>query len=687
MKSALQKATSQSNLNNQLPLISELADRLLERQASPGKALVVPFIGAGASAGANVPLSGELQRRIYEGIVEQEGTSGLLAKALDDEALCLFDSKAKYGISRLSLFEFAAVISRFAYARERKSQIISSVTTQASHRPLVYELLAHLAKHRFVDHFVSLNFDELLDEALKDELPERLRLITNPDEVPGPRFIRNPKSSSCYVLKPFGSLSNDNYKLTPDEIARYGAQSVWHFMRNNIFRPSAGDTLPEIILILVGYAAAEPAFAQLIDELLYDPQRKVTIFLVDIRKTLPDGIKKIKGPSNLKIIHIRTTADLAFDILVRILEHKYGSPKSNKVWIPVARHRIIASLPYRDIKADRRFKMELILQAIKSRGFFTIEAVAEIDRITKYSNGACKVIQQICEEGILIHQDSIRNITSSGTNYLRHDYSIKSYEDDTRVLHRITTKLLETSGIKPDDKINELDITHKDDKYTVESRPIKYKDFFVKRFKEIESAPEIEVSVDANPATFWLFNNARSLTTVTELTETTAELFNTALGVGGDSTICLYGVWTTGEWLFHDDGWAWKTIGMQVIDLLKQGKLNMSIVLARNPIEKTIRQVRGDKVLERLREFNRKGCCKICQIDWWELNRVLTLLTWDNNGKREEAGIYMRRRLATPLVAPVLVRGTDCSVLKNIYDHYEHKASRNQRHESVITAS
>ena len=182
---------SEQQVKEQLPHLCELAELLLERWRTQRAPLVIIFIGAGASRSAGLPTSEELKHQIYRNLVDtKHGTSEPFAEVLDKEAEFLFGEKACDGILKLSLFEFASVVSQFAYGRTVIHDELSSVLRRGSCRPLAYELLAHLAKHGFLDHFVSLNFDELLDEALADEIPDRIRFITSHDELPGPRAPR-----------------------------------------------------------------------------------------------------------------------------------------------------------------------------------------------------------------------------------------------------------------------------------------------------------------------------------------------------------------------------------------------------------------------------------------------------------------------------------------------------------------
>jgi len=659
------KTPTENHVNKQLPYLPYLADCLLNKPVSSAETLVVPFVGAGASASAGIPASGALQKQLYDAFSDKTES---ISKILDEEAISHFPLEAKNGIQKLSLFRFSSIISRFAYGRKLINEHISTAMRSASHRPLAYEHLAHLVKHEFIDHFVVLNYDELLDEALEDEVPDRLRFITSPDEVPGPRSIRDSRSECCYLFKPFGSLSTDNYKLEPDDITRYGSESIWRFMLDNIFRPKTGDNLPNIIIILIGYAAAEPAFEQLMAELTNDPNRNISIFIIDSRDNLPNSLKKLKTIKKCQVRHIKLQADLGIDLLLRLMKIKYLSVDENKVWTPVARHRIISALRYIDITTPSiRFKIELILQAIKSRGFFTIEAIAEIDRIKKYSASAYTVIKQMCDEGIL----SPRNSTLKGepTKFSRQDYSLAMNDFDPLV-----AELLETTHISPKTKMNEWIIKQQDGQFIAKKNTVSYTEFFVERFNEIISAPEIEVLIDAHPSTLWMFKNPTPLTSITKLIQATIEIFYSAFQEAGRGKITLSAVWTTGEWIFCNEGWACETIGKNLITHMNNKLLKMNLILSRTPTEKTLRQTRSNEVLDQLKKPIQQGSCNVVQLDWWQHNRVLTLLEWQNKGRRIRKGIYMRRRLATPLVSPVRVDQEDCGVLQDIFDRYKEKA-------------
>lgn len=644
------------HVGRQLKDIAELADCLLESHDASRRTMVVPIIGAGASDSAGLPMFEALKRDVYADIQSSRG----FAQVADDEARSLFPKVGSDGALALLPFECMAVLSRFAFGRDSISRVLGSRLQRATCRPLVYELLAHLTKHGFVDHFLSLNFDELLDEALEDEIPERLVLVASPDEVPGPRSATE-RPSTCYLMKPFGSLSKDNFKLEPKEVSSYGEESVWHFMMQRVF--GGNNNGLTTILIVVGYAALEPAFEQLVEELTKDPRRTLKVFVVDPAPSPPEVLTRLSKPKNFSVKHIQLPADLAFELLLQTLKLKYVNRTPLGAWIPVARHQIISALPYEYTTFQKRFQIEIILQAVKSRGFFTIEGLAKIGRIRKYSQGAFGVLQQMRVEEIL--EDKVP--ASSTGNFLRQNYALKLDHGP------LAAKVLHAASMNPEQLVASWLVSPAGDGFVVEKTQTTYGDLFEQRFKEIASSPEIEVSSDANPSTLWLFQNPIRLKSVADLTEATARLFERVLREA-KGTIRLHGVWTTGEWLFHDEGWAWRSFGTNFIDRLRKGTMDLSVVLSKNPLGQTDRLDRGEKVLQRLAEFKDRNNCTIHQLDWYRHNRVVTYLEWEGpRDKTERSGIYMRRRLATPLVEPVKVDGDDCRVLLDVFERYERK--------------
>ena len=105
-------------------------------------------------------------------------------------------------------------------------------------------------------------------------------------------------------------------------------------------------------------------------------------------------------------------------------------------------------------------------------------------------------------------------------------------------------------------------------------------------------------------------------------------------------------------------------------------------MLAKNPLGDTQRQRRGAEVVNRVTRLASLAGSPgpadveppIVQIEWHKQNRVMTMLRWiDGAGTEHRKGVYMRRRLATPLVAPISVEGADCDVLVDVMKQYRKK--------------
>ena len=177
-------------------LIEELAEKLVARHVSisvPSKAArdldfsdgenweehlddgvrCIAVVGAGAS------------RPILSGAVDLAAHLEKNAKVPPEEVNEAAARLAKiYGLDR-SHFEtrLLALNQASPGAAAQIRAAISSAYRVRHPTLLVYELLAHLLKHRFLDAIISMNFDELLDQSLDDELGanEYRRLIGSRD--------------------------------------------------------------------------------------------------------------------------------------------------------------------------------------------------------------------------------------------------------------------------------------------------------------------------------------------------------------------------------------------------------------------------------------------------------------------------------------------------------------------------
>jgi hypothetical protein len=115
---------------------------------------------------------------------------------------------------------------------------------------LSYELLAHLLKHRFLDAIISMNFDELLDQSLDDELGigEYARIVSDRDCV----NVNSDVSSADYIplyIKLHGTASEpESLRFTResyyDSPVQVGTETARLFQ------------VPECVVLNIGFGMA-----------------------------------------------------------------------------------------------------------------------------------------------------------------------------------------------------------------------------------------------------------------------------------------------------------------------------------------------------------------------------------------------------------------------------------------------
>jgi hypothetical protein len=173
-------------------------------------------VGAGASAAAGLPLGQGAIRRLCKDL-------RLAEAALQEEIERLTE------IYRLEPQEFETAL--FAMSRlASESDVRDKLYTIYAWRyvpHLSYELLAHMLKHRFLDAIINFNFDELLDQAVADELyTDEYHYIFSDGHVPADRAII-PTGSAYHLpllIKPHGTIT---HKST----LRFTRESYWALPR------------------------------------------------------------------------------------------------------------------------------------------------------------------------------------------------------------------------------------------------------------------------------------------------------------------------------------------------------------------------------------------------------------------------------------------------------------------------
>jgi hypothetical protein len=169
-------------------LLAEQDSALWEQ--SQRKFRCVAVVGAGASA----PV---LDRG-------DDLASGLIRKFNIEQAAVEAEKERLGRITAVDPTEFEAQLSAIGQTlgNSRRVQAAISELYRVRHPTiLAYELLAHLIKHRFIDAIISMNFDELLDQSLADEVgaDEYERIVSDRDCVDVQSNVFTPDYIPLYI--------------------------------------------------------------------------------------------------------------------------------------------------------------------------------------------------------------------------------------------------------------------------------------------------------------------------------------------------------------------------------------------------------------------------------------------------------------------------------------------------------
>lgn len=665
----------ESFVNSEFDKLLSLSKVLHQNKTSKdsvSKKNIIAFVGAGPSKAAGLPLGEELKKIIYDKFVADERKSKEIFEA-EFRAFKGFGCK-NINLDSINVFEFAAILSRFAYGRRIITDTIKDELKKATHRPLSYELLAHFAKHHYIDNFIILNFDRLLCEALEDELSEGdLKVIKSPEDIP-PR--KNEEKQICYAVYPFGLLGEaSRYSLTTDDVAEFGCEPVRDFIKNKVFN-SYSERKEPITLLLIGYRAMEPAFERLLHSIIEDDgKRIIEIFIINPNPESSNVLNKLKAESIIQsITQINLDADLVFELLLELLKNAWGE-KNRHSWVSAARHRILSKFfNCANIPLKERFVIELLLQGVKSRGFVHLETFGKIPRLIRYSdNESSQAIKDLITDNFLKSDSWIYPNNEQGektkNQFYVPNYTIADTDSVIMKFNQLSSRSNNEIGRWKLDKKKKCFV------YACETS----KEFLKNELNKIQNAPDIEIVRAVDPEISWILSHdyirAEEILSIDELKKRTKEILKLAISnTDNEKQITIRGIWSTGEWLFWKKAWA-NQFGTE---LLKRNNVTFKILITKAGGKKIVRSDRRENVIARLKhhhQLNNGAKVEIKWINWWEMNRIVTIV----NCNCIEHAIHMRRRLNNPLVCPYYIPFQAVNALKYLDELWNSYWSRGEK--------
>jgi hypothetical protein len=117
-------------------------------------------------------------------------------------------------------FESQLAILSSIYTEERLRDELAGIYGRRHHPHLVFSIIAHLFKHRFVDVIINYNFDELLDQAIEEELgnSQYFKILSDGDCADLEEIMVENRLKVPIYIKPHGTFGHKStLRFTKDD--------------------------------------------------------------------------------------------------------------------------------------------------------------------------------------------------------------------------------------------------------------------------------------------------------------------------------------------------------------------------------------------------------------------------------------------------------------------------------------
>lgn len=253
----------------------------------------VVIVGAGVSYAA---FGGELFPLAYDAIDElrerlgvrglrdalghSDGTVGEVPDRLAEEEEIF---RQLYGVKdpRHDFESQLAILSKFYTPRQIRG-VLGTIYRPRYYPHIVFETIAHLLKHRFIEAVINYNFDEVLDQAIEEEVRggDYQYVISDGDCVDLTKLVVDDTLKVPLYIKPHGTISHKStLRFTKD--AYVGMPS---------------DLLAFTKKILMGHTRENPQL---------QPDRfRVNLISIGFAFTSVELTEMLRGHTRLKVFHI-----------------------------------------------------------------------------------------------------------------------------------------------------------------------------------------------------------------------------------------------------------------------------------------------------------------------------------------------------------------------------------------------
>jgi SIR2-like domain len=605
---------------------------LKESPNPPPKIVVV--VGAGASNDAcGLPTGQVAATRLIEAFEKKARVSEGLIR---DE---IHRITVEYRLGREDFEAVLLALSKF----DQKTVLdeLNAVYSRRDHPSLTYEVLAHWLKHRFIDAVVNFNFDELLDQAVDDELGADgyRRIVTDgdcPEDLENWLDSRGRFRFPLYI-KPHGTASHkstmrftrSSYSLLPPDLERL----LLALFRN------------QVDVVIMGHAMQSVEFN---DILARSGDKNLRFYAVCKKKPKLRAVANNKK-WDLAFWPTKTSGGLGVCVdgiatKVAYLFKDRLKPRS------IERHRLISKLFQRAAVLDEeegsrgrqlraylrdRVYVEIALAISKAKGFVSLEHLTrgragqyfrQLRRIAPGGEPLDSMLLMCTNLGLEqfgYSQDTLCLPVKAKRDRLQ--YPILTEDEFTQAAHQLATRTTDLLNPERQSRCSGSELRQ--------------------ALMEMYLGEEVEVSSDTYALTNDLFANSTALTTFTALHAQTRKMIES---LSWDAVLCTA---ESGQWLTCEE-WS---------GVIKARRARLAVVLADLTHADKLRSCFGDQLL------------RVRWLPWWLHNRHVTVLL---KGTEVVGAVFFERRLRSMHIAPLWLEGPDAVVAKDSFVAYWIKAAQ-----------
>lgn len=561
---------------------------------------------------------------------------------------------------------------------------------------LGHELVAHFLRHRFIDHVINLNWDEILDRAIEDEVGRD----GYEQVLPSGRAPASTRADVPRLFKLHGTASSPgSLRFTTAETGLLSL-AMMELLDESLFgiKPSEPDregNPRKCHLVSFGYGWTDPDFINYVVA-HWERFERITVvrrspgYPEEVERLFRQAVKHVKwdspaGKGRISVVSVRQLGAVAggtggiplvdhvlWALWERIHKKMARRPRGKRLRLtPVARHILLGLyfaprrngvvLPlamsdddYRldpgrlfDYRESLRLQIEFLLHVMKSNGMVNLSPMGVDPRIAGALGraGSAQPLYDLLDQPRLFQR--------SPTSSMRETYFLmparrRPGERSPKMILVGGARTVETAlGMKTAARnTTPRPVWQGDDLSFLEADVGR---LYRECARQVFEADDVEVVAAGDPRNRALFLKPRELTSFARLSRESTALLSEPWNV-------LLVIAESGRWIFNALAELYGSRSSE-----PSGRRVFLIRTSGHDLDKwEIGRAYDVGIEGKIRELGNRGIKTLSvAIPWWRHNRHMTLaVRREGDALQLGKGIYFRRRLKDHRIAPVLVGET-----------------------------